>query len=63
MRFIKFNDMPRNASKYALNSQLTNATTDFSKVCSRDANISGAYNGQNPSVYLGYDITQFNIQD
>jgi hypothetical protein len=30
-RFIAFNDMPYNSSKYALNSQLTRATTDFSK--------------------------------
>ena len=48
--------MPQNSSKYALNSQLTNATTDFSKQCTRDANISGNY-AKNPSAYLGYDIT------
>ena len=30
-RFVAFNDMPYHSSKYALNSQFTRATTDFSK--------------------------------
>lgn len=61
-RFIKFNDMPSNSSKYALDSRLTRATTDFAKTCSREANISGA-RLKNSSAYLNYDVGQHDIQE
>lgn len=61
-RFIAFNDMPYNSSKYALNSQLTRATTDFSKQCNRDNAVMIGSRDPSASVYLGYDVKQFDIQ-
>lgn len=54
--------MPYNSSKYALNSQLTRATTDFSKQCNRENAVMIGNRDPSASVYLGYDVKQFDIQ-
>jgi len=64
MRFVKFNDMPSQSSKYALNSSFTRATTNFKKQTNRDSFVVGDTSSKNNvSANLEYDVSLFNIAE
>lgn len=63
-RFVQFNDIPQNNSKYTKGRKLTQPVTNFSKVISRDTSIIGMASGDDKlvSANIEYDLEFLNIE-